>query len=175
MIPQYTDLERFFNINSEDGLITTMKPLDRETQAWHNISVSATEIGTHKRQTLPTIEGNWDWIWRAWALKTSKQRLWLIMVLLPRSDLLRKVKSDKTAARASLLIYFQPLKLQSVSVWSCWVLLKVINFMMQRENVKMREQMENFQPEGLSAVLDAQLFSYLSANIARWCMVHWLM
>lgn len=48
MIPQYTDIERFFSINSEDGLITTTKPLDRETQAWHNISVSATEIGTHK-------------------------------------------------------------------------------------------------------------------------------
>ncbi|KAG7248515.1 hypothetical protein CRUP_031995, partial [Coryphaenoides rupestris] len=31
-------------INSEDGMITTTRPLDREAQAWHNISVSATEI-----------------------------------------------------------------------------------------------------------------------------------
>lgn len=70
MIPQYTDIERFFSINSEDGLITTAKPLDRETQAWHNISVSATEIGTHKlscrgddaHQARPKFEGNWDWI-----------------------------------------------------------------------------------------------------------------
>uniref|UniRef100_A0A3P9K159 Cadherin 11 n=1 Tax=Oryzias latipes TaxID=8090 RepID=A0A3P9K159_ORYLA len=46
MIPRYTDLEKFFSI-SEDGLITTTKPLDRETQAWHNISVSAIEIGGH--------------------------------------------------------------------------------------------------------------------------------
>uniref|UniRef100_A0A674PHT2 Cadherin 11, type 2, OB-cadherin (osteoblast) n=1 Tax=Takifugu rubripes TaxID=31033 RepID=A0A674PHT2_TAKRU len=51
MIPQYTDIERFFSINSEDGLITTAKPLDRETQAWHNISVSATEIGGHHQDT----------------------------------------------------------------------------------------------------------------------------
>ncbi|CAG00324.1 unnamed protein product, partial [Tetraodon nigroviridis] len=51
MIPQYTDIERFFSINSEDGLITTTKPLDRETQAWHNISVSATEIGGHHQDT----------------------------------------------------------------------------------------------------------------------------
>lgn len=71
MIPQYTDIERFFSINSEDGLITTTKPLDRETQAWHNISVSATEIGTHRtfpqrgedmRQAFPRFERNWDWI-----------------------------------------------------------------------------------------------------------------
>lgn len=71
MIPQYTDIERFFSINSEDGLITTMKPLDRETQPWHNISVSATEIGMHKPQPLPTIEGKWDEIGGVWALKTA--------------------------------------------------------------------------------------------------------
>uniref|UniRef100_A0A7N8XJE0 Cadherin 11, type 2, OB-cadherin (osteoblast) n=1 Tax=Mastacembelus armatus TaxID=205130 RepID=A0A7N8XJE0_9TELE len=48
MIPRYTDVEQFFSINSEDGMITTTRPLDRETQAWHNISVSATEIGHHQ-------------------------------------------------------------------------------------------------------------------------------
>uniref|UniRef100_A0A8C6UJW0 Cadherin 11, type 2, OB-cadherin (osteoblast) n=1 Tax=Neogobius melanostomus TaxID=47308 RepID=A0A8C6UJW0_9GOBI len=48
MIPRYTDVEQFFNINSEDGLITTTRPMDRETQPWHNISVSATEIGHHQ-------------------------------------------------------------------------------------------------------------------------------
>uniref|UniRef100_A0A8C5HJV2 Cadherin domain-containing protein n=1 Tax=Gouania willdenowi TaxID=441366 RepID=A0A8C5HJV2_GOUWI len=46
MIPRYTDVEQFFSVNAEDGLITTNRPLDREAQAWHNISVSATEIGT---------------------------------------------------------------------------------------------------------------------------------
>uniref|UniRef100_A0A3B5AAZ4 Cadherin 11 n=1 Tax=Stegastes partitus TaxID=144197 RepID=A0A3B5AAZ4_9TELE len=48
MIPRYTDVEQFFSINSEDGMITTTRPLDREAQAWHNISVSATEIGHHQ-------------------------------------------------------------------------------------------------------------------------------
>lgn len=47
LIPRYTDLEEFFSVNPEDGIIRTTRPLDRETQAWHNISVSATEIGGH--------------------------------------------------------------------------------------------------------------------------------
>lgn len=51
MIPRYTDVEQFFNINSEDGLITTTRLLDRENQPWHNISVSATEIGGHHQDT----------------------------------------------------------------------------------------------------------------------------
>uniref|UniRef100_A0AAQ4PIN6 Cadherin domain-containing protein n=1 Tax=Gasterosteus aculeatus aculeatus TaxID=481459 RepID=A0AAQ4PIN6_GASAC len=45
MIPLYTDIEQFFRVNPEDGMITTTRPLDREAQNWHNISVSATEIG----------------------------------------------------------------------------------------------------------------------------------
>lgn len=45
MIPRYTDLEEFFTINTEDGIIKTTRPLDREAQSWHNISVSAAEIG----------------------------------------------------------------------------------------------------------------------------------
>uniref|UniRef100_A0A3Q3KPK6 Cadherin domain-containing protein n=1 Tax=Monopterus albus TaxID=43700 RepID=A0A3Q3KPK6_MONAL len=48
MIPRYTDIEQFFTINSEDGMIAITRPLDREAQAWHNISVSATEIGHHQ-------------------------------------------------------------------------------------------------------------------------------
>uniref|UniRef100_A0A3P8TBJ5 Cadherin 11, type 2, OB-cadherin (osteoblast) n=1 Tax=Amphiprion percula TaxID=161767 RepID=A0A3P8TBJ5_AMPPE len=51
MIPRYTDVEQFFSINSEDGMITTTRPLDREALAWHNISVSATEIGGHHQDT----------------------------------------------------------------------------------------------------------------------------
>uniref|UniRef100_A0A8C1QGX4 Cadherin 11, type 2, OB-cadherin (osteoblast) n=1 Tax=Cyprinus carpio TaxID=7962 RepID=A0A8C1QGX4_CYPCA len=47
MIPRYTDLEEFFTINTEDGIIKTTRPLDREAQSWHNISVSAAEIGGH--------------------------------------------------------------------------------------------------------------------------------
>lgn len=173
MIPQYTDIERFFSINSEEGLITTMKPLDRETQAWHNISVSATEIGMHKRQTPPTVNGNWDWIWRALALKPSKQPLWLIVDLLPRSDLLRtREKWENSHQTVTLNLFsatsYKRVKLQSVSDWSCRVVLK----MYKRENVKMREQMENFQPGGLSAVMDAQSNSYFSANSVHSCLVH---
>uniref|UniRef100_A0A8C5HPB6 Cadherin domain-containing protein n=1 Tax=Gouania willdenowi TaxID=441366 RepID=A0A8C5HPB6_GOUWI len=44
MIPRYTDVEQFFSVNAEDGLITTNRPLDREAQAWHNISVSDTKV-----------------------------------------------------------------------------------------------------------------------------------
>lgn len=49
MIPLYTDIEQFFRVNPEDGMITTTRPLDREAQNWHNISVSATEIGRNAR------------------------------------------------------------------------------------------------------------------------------
>uniref|UniRef100_A0A671PRV9 Cadherin-8-like n=1 Tax=Sinocyclocheilus anshuiensis TaxID=1608454 RepID=A0A671PRV9_9TELE len=43
-IDRHTDLERQFNINVDDGKITLAKPLDRETDMWHNITVTATEI-----------------------------------------------------------------------------------------------------------------------------------
>lgn len=59
MIPRYTDVEQFFSINSEDGMITTTRPLDREAQAWHNISVSATEIGMYvyiHKDTSPNLD-----------------------------------------------------------------------------------------------------------------------
>ncbi|XP_062405575.1 cadherin-11 [Sardina pilchardus] len=51
MIPRYTDLGQFFSITSQDGVIKTTRPLDRETQPWHNISVSATEIGGHHQDS----------------------------------------------------------------------------------------------------------------------------
>ncbi|KAM9410275.1 LOW QUALITY PROTEIN: cadherin-8 [Pholidichthys leucotaenia] len=43
-IDRRTDLERQFNINVDDGKITLAKPLDRETDMWHNITVTATEL-----------------------------------------------------------------------------------------------------------------------------------
>ncbi|OCT76600.1 cadherin-7 [Xenopus laevis] len=42
-IDRNTDLERFFNIDANSGLITIAKPLDRETNAVHNITVLAIE------------------------------------------------------------------------------------------------------------------------------------
>ncbi|XP_010160215.1 PREDICTED: cadherin-11, partial [Eurypyga helias] len=46
-IDRHTDLERYFTINAEDGNIKTIKALDREEIAWHNISVFAVEV--HKQ------------------------------------------------------------------------------------------------------------------------------
>uniref|UniRef100_A0A8C2WBY7 Cadherin 8 n=1 Tax=Cyclopterus lumpus TaxID=8103 RepID=A0A8C2WBY7_CYCLU len=43
-IDRHTDLERQFNINVDNGKITLAKPLDRETDTWHNITVTATEV-----------------------------------------------------------------------------------------------------------------------------------
>lgn len=61
MIPRYTDVDQFFSI-SEDGMITTNRPLDRETQPWHNISISATEIGMYIKANTPNhqslLQGN---------------------------------------------------------------------------------------------------------------------
>ncbi|XP_063779469.1 cadherin-7 [Pseudophryne corroboree] len=42
-IDRNTDLERYFNIDATSGLITIAKPLDRETNAVHNITVLAIE------------------------------------------------------------------------------------------------------------------------------------
>ncbi|KAG9479109.1 hypothetical protein GDO78_012655 [Eleutherodactylus coqui] len=42
-IDRNTDLERYFNIDANSGLITIAKPLDRETNAVHNITVLAIE------------------------------------------------------------------------------------------------------------------------------------
>uniref|UniRef100_A0A6Q2YAW3 Cadherin domain-containing protein n=1 Tax=Esox lucius TaxID=8010 RepID=A0A6Q2YAW3_ESOLU len=48
-IDRHTDLERQFNINVDDGEITLAKPLDRETDLWHNITVTATEVRNHSQ------------------------------------------------------------------------------------------------------------------------------
>uniref|UniRef100_A0AAR2ILL3 Cadherin 7a n=1 Tax=Pygocentrus nattereri TaxID=42514 RepID=A0AAR2ILL3_PYGNA len=43
-IDRNTDLERFFNIEAATGVISTAKPLDREVNAVHNITILAIEI-----------------------------------------------------------------------------------------------------------------------------------
>uniref|UniRef100_A0AAQ5ZXF7 Cadherin domain-containing protein n=1 Tax=Amphiprion ocellaris TaxID=80972 RepID=A0AAQ5ZXF7_AMPOC len=48
-IDRHTDLERQFNINVDNGKITLAKPLDRETDMWHNITVTATEVHNCKK------------------------------------------------------------------------------------------------------------------------------
>lgn len=42
-IDRNTDLERFFNIEAASGVISTAKPLDREMNAVHNITILAIE------------------------------------------------------------------------------------------------------------------------------------
>uniref|UniRef100_A0A8C9S7Y7 Cadherin 8 n=1 Tax=Scleropages formosus TaxID=113540 RepID=A0A8C9S7Y7_SCLFO len=48
-IDRHTDLERQFNINVDDGKITLAKPLDREMDMWHNITVTAMEVRNHSQ------------------------------------------------------------------------------------------------------------------------------
>ncbi|KAG7488252.1 hypothetical protein MATL_G00033670 [Megalops atlanticus] len=43
-IDRRTDMDRLFNIHPGNGSIFTLKPLDREESAWHNLSIIATEF-----------------------------------------------------------------------------------------------------------------------------------
>ncbi|XP_066511542.1 cadherin-8-like [Hoplias malabaricus] len=54
-IDRHTDLERQFNIHVENGRITLAKPLDRETEMWHNITVTATEIQNHSQMSRAIV------------------------------------------------------------------------------------------------------------------------
>uniref|UniRef100_A0A8D0G6Q3 Cadherin 11 n=1 Tax=Sphenodon punctatus TaxID=8508 RepID=A0A8D0G6Q3_SPHPU len=55
-IDPHSNLDRYFSINPEDGLIKTTKPLDREEIAWHNISVLATEFhNRHQEAKVPVV------------------------------------------------------------------------------------------------------------------------
>ncbi|XP_028665470.1 cadherin-11 [Erpetoichthys calabaricus] len=52
-INQHTNLDRFFNIHPEEGIIKTTKPLDREAMAWHNITIIAEENqNTHQKASV---------------------------------------------------------------------------------------------------------------------------
>ncbi|XP_039994496.1 cadherin-8 isoform X2 [Xiphias gladius] len=55
-IDRHTDLERQFNINVDDGKITLAKPLDRETDMWHNITVTATEVSNQISRAIVAIK-----------------------------------------------------------------------------------------------------------------------
>ncbi|XP_064189821.1 cadherin-10-like [Anguilla rostrata] len=48
-IDRHTDLDRLFNIDTNNGSITTLQALDREMSKWHNISVIATEISNRRQ------------------------------------------------------------------------------------------------------------------------------
>lgn len=48
-IDRNTDLERFFNIDALSGVISTAKPLDREVNSVHNLTILAIETRESKR------------------------------------------------------------------------------------------------------------------------------
>lgn len=54
-IDRNTDLERFFNIDALSGVISTAKPLDREVNSVHNLTILAIETRefTHATPLTP--------------------------------------------------------------------------------------------------------------------------
>lgn len=42
-IDRNTDMDRFFNVDALNGVISTAKPLDREANSVHNLTIFATE------------------------------------------------------------------------------------------------------------------------------------
>ncbi|KAM4705323.1 cadherin-6-like [Rhinophrynus dorsalis] len=50
-VDRHTDLDRIFNIDSNNGSIYTSKSLDREAVVWHNITVIATEMSNPKESS----------------------------------------------------------------------------------------------------------------------------
>lgn len=51
-IDRHMDMDRVFNIHAGNGSVFILRELDREENAWHNISVIATEF-SKCRQTFP--------------------------------------------------------------------------------------------------------------------------
>ncbi|XP_066216881.1 cadherin-9 isoform X2 [Saccopteryx leptura] len=50
-VDRHTDMDRIFSIHAENGSIFTLKPLDRESSPWHNITIIATEINNPKQSS----------------------------------------------------------------------------------------------------------------------------
>ncbi|XP_046879343.1 cadherin-6-like isoform X1 [Hypomesus transpacificus] len=48
-IDRRTDMDRVFNVHSGNGSVFTLKSLDREENAWHNISIVATEFNNPRQ------------------------------------------------------------------------------------------------------------------------------
>jgi hypothetical protein len=48
-IDRNTDLERFFNVDALSGVISTAKPLDREANSVHNLTLLAIESREYRR------------------------------------------------------------------------------------------------------------------------------
>lgn len=72
-IDRHTDLERQFNINVDDGKITLAKLLDRETDMWHNITVTATEVSKSLPLPQPDVATAGTQPPKAWENKREQQ------------------------------------------------------------------------------------------------------
>lgn len=63
-IDRNTDLERFFNVDALSGVISTAKPLDREANSIHNLTIFAIESRKSKlrklKQTLSSMLYHWE-------------------------------------------------------------------------------------------------------------------
>ncbi|XP_072136065.1 cadherin-11-like isoform X1 [Mobula birostris] len=54
-IEPQSNMDRFFIINPQSGVIKTTEPLDREQSAWQNISVIATEVNNHVHKSRAQV------------------------------------------------------------------------------------------------------------------------
>ena len=48
---------RYFTVDGDSGVIRTTRPLDREAQPWHNITVMASEVGEYPPASLLRSHG----------------------------------------------------------------------------------------------------------------------
>ncbi len=65
-IDRNTDLERFFNIEATTGVISTAKPLDREANAVHNITILAIESCEWSQIIVELVYMVAVMVWRAY-------------------------------------------------------------------------------------------------------------
>uniref|UniRef100_A0A671Y157 Cadherin-10 n=1 Tax=Sparus aurata TaxID=8175 RepID=A0A671Y157_SPAAU len=54
-IDRRTDMDRVFNIHAGNGSVYTLRELDREENAWHNISVLATEFSKYNPRQISRV------------------------------------------------------------------------------------------------------------------------
>lgn len=59
-IDRRTDMDRVFNIHAGNGSVYILRELDREENAWHNISVIATEFSECSRHFCTAAFGRWS-------------------------------------------------------------------------------------------------------------------
>lgn len=74
-IDRRTDMDRMFNIHAGNGSVFILRELDREENAWHNISIIATEFSKCNQQVPAAKLDFWSWT-NVWA------KCWLFILQL---------------------------------------------------------------------------------------------